>query len=74
MKIGEFEIDTIDVSFRKKVLAGKMKIREAAVELHRAGCMPYIDEEWAKRIMKLTSADLRLIRNNNYAEKKETTL
>lgn len=53
MKINGIEIDTIDVYYRKKVLAGKMTIREAAVELYRAGNTPYIDEEWAKRIMKL---------------------
>lgn len=48
-----YEIDTIDASLRKKVEAGMMTIREAAVELHRAGWTPYIDEKWAKEIMKL---------------------
>lgn len=48
-----YDIDTYDVSLRKEVLAGKKTIREAAVELHQAGWTPYIDEEWAKRIMRL---------------------
>jgi len=48
-----YDIDTYDVSLRKEVLAGKKTIREAAVELHQAGLTSYIDEEWAKRKMKL---------------------
>lgn len=51
--MSDWHIDTYDVSLRKEVLAGKKTIREAAVELHVAGWTPYIDEEWAKRIMKL---------------------
>lgn len=47
------QIPSIFSSLRADVVAGKITIREAAVELFRAGHSPYIDEDYTKRALNL---------------------
>lgn len=44
-------------SLRVDVLAGRLTLREAAVELCRAGWMNFVDEETARRLLRLNDAD-----------------
>lgn len=44
-------------SLRVDVLAGRLTLREAAVELCRAGWTNFIDEETALRLLRLNDAD-----------------
>ena len=46
-------IKSILESLRDDVLNGKITIRKAAIELYRAGWCNFIDEEKAKRLLKL---------------------
>lgn len=49
--MNEWHIDTVTVSVRKKVAAGKITMRQAAEELYDTGWIPSIDEDMAKRVM-----------------------
>lgn len=40
-------------SLEEKVDSGKITIREAAIELHKAGWTPYIDIDVTKRLLGL---------------------
>lgn len=44
-------------SLRGDVLAGRLTLREAAVELCRAGWTSFVDEETARRLLRLNDAD-----------------
>ena len=44
-------------SLRVDVLAGRLTLREAAVELCRAGWTNFGDEETARRLLRLNDAD-----------------
>lgn len=44
-------------SLRVDVLAGRLTLREAAVELCRAGWSNFVDEETARRMLRLNDAD-----------------
>lgn len=44
-------------SLRVDVLAGRLTLREAAVELCRAGWTNFVDEETARRLLRLNEAD-----------------
>ena len=44
-------------SLRVDVLAGRLTLREAAVELCRAGWTNFVDEETARRLLRLNDAD-----------------
>ena len=44
-------------SLRGDVLAGRLTLREAAVELCRAGWTNFVDEETARRLLRLNDAD-----------------
>ncbi len=47
----KYNIPTIHEALRRDVLSGKITLRQAAIEFHKAGWLPYIDEkETAKRI------------------------
>lgn len=44
---------TILQSLKEKVEGGKMTLREAAIRLHEAGWINFIDEETTRRLLKL---------------------
>lgn len=44
-------------SLRVDVLAGRLTLREATVELCRAGWTNFVDEETALRLLRLNDAD-----------------
>lgn len=51
---GDLErVKTILVSLEEKVESGKITIREAAIELHKAGWTPYIDIDATKQLLGL---------------------
>ena len=51
---GDLErVKTILVSLEEKVDSGKITIREAAIELHKAGWTNFIDIDATKRLLRL---------------------
>lgn len=46
-------VKTILVSLEEEVKSGKITIREAAIELHKAGWTNYIDIDTTKSLLKL---------------------
>ena len=47
------KISNILDSLREKVETGKITLKEAAIELHKAGWTNFIDIEATKRLLKL---------------------
>ena len=48
-----FEIPNILESLKADVESGEITLREAAEELYKAGWMNFVDEEKAKRLLRL---------------------
>ena len=48
-----FDIPGITESLAIDVKSGKITLHEAAIELHRAGWTTFVDEERAKRLLRL---------------------
>lgn len=46
-------IKSIFGSLRDDVLSGRITLHEAAEELHESGCTNFIDEDAARRLLKL---------------------
>lgn len=53
MKKNTFHIPGILDSLRADVESGKITLREAAMELHMAGWVNFVDEEKAKRLLRV---------------------